>query len=290
MDAVSNNSYQFLNALTNVTPLQSQSAQRIVEADTISPKEAREAESSPFNVSAQKQEQLPTEPSQRVYVPANATAQEGSATSADAEDANSQNQQQVEQVLAQLKARDTEVRAHEQAHLSAAGPYSTGGMSFSYQTGPDGKRYAIGGEVGIDISPVANDPEATLRKAQVVQAAALAPAEPSTQDMRVASQASQMMVEAQAQIQQQNMEEANGASKEAQGEEGSESDQDGMEVQSANQIQAREASESRPDNDADDMNTVNGLDLSAVSTNNPLSMSADRMQFESRLMTMAGSY
>ncbi|MDX1353690.1 MAG: putative metalloprotease CJM1_0395 family protein, partial [Thiomicrorhabdus sp.] len=66
-------------------------------------------------------------------------------------------QQQVQAVINQLKARDAEVRAHEMAHLSTAGGYARGGMSFTYQMGPDGKQYAIGGEVGIDTTPVSGD-------------------------------------------------------------------------------------------------------------------------------------
>lgn len=103
-----------------------------------------------------------------------------------------QQERQVQQVIAQLKSRDAEVRVHEQAHLSAAGQYATGGASYVYQVGPDGRRYAIGGEVGIDTAPVAGDPEATLQKAWVVQRAALAPAQPSAQDMKVAALAAQM--------------------------------------------------------------------------------------------------
>lgn len=103
-----------------------------------------------------------------------------------------------------LKARDQEVRAHEQAHLAAAGPYATGGPSYTYQKGPDGQRYAIGGEVQIDTSPVEGDPEATLRKAQIVRAAALAPAKPSSQDRAVAASASQMEAQALAELQKQN--------------------------------------------------------------------------------------
>jgi len=118
-----------------------------------------------------------------------------------------QQEQQVQQVISQLKARDTEVRAHEMAHLSAAGSYARGGMSFTYQTGPDGKKYAIGGEVGIDTSPVSGDPEATLQKAMVIQRAALAPAEPSAQDQKVAQAANQMMAQARADIASQAMEE-----------------------------------------------------------------------------------
>lgn len=118
-----------------------------------------------------------------------------------------QQQRQVEQVLAQLRSRDQEVRTHEQAHLSAAGQYATGGIKYSYQTGPDGQKYAIGGSVGIDTSPIAGDPEATAQKAMVVQRAALAPAQPSGQDMKVAAQASQMLMQAQAEIMAQRFEE-----------------------------------------------------------------------------------
>ncbi|NLS94447.1 MAG: hypothetical protein GXX96_20005 [Planctomycetaceae bacterium] len=106
--------------------------------------------------------------------------------------------EEEQQQVTELKDRDREVRAHEQAHLSAAGPYATGGPSYEYQEGPDGRRYAIGGEVGIDTSPVSGDPEATIEKAQQVRTAALAPASPSSQDQRIAAAATQM--EAQARV------------------------------------------------------------------------------------------
>lgn len=102
-------------------------------------------------------------------------------------------------LIEELKARDREVRAHEAAHKSAAGSLARGGPSYSYQRGPDGVSYAIGGEVQIDLSPVPGNPEATLRKAQQIRAAALAPAQPSAQDYAVAAQAAQMAVEAQRQ-------------------------------------------------------------------------------------------
>lgn len=91
-----------------------------------------------------------------------------------------------------LKARDREVKNHEQAHLNAAGDIAISGASFQYVTGPDGQRYAVGGEVSIDTSAVANDPAATLRKAEIIRRAALAPAQPSSQDYRVAAQATAM--------------------------------------------------------------------------------------------------
>jgi len=93
-----------------------------------------------------------------------------------------------QQVVQQLQKRDREVKAHEQAHTSAGGSLA-GAASFNFVTGPDGKRYATSGEVSIDVSRVANDPEATVRKLEQVQRAALAPASPSSQDLKVAAQA-----------------------------------------------------------------------------------------------------
>ena len=78
--------------------------------------------------------------------------------------------------IQQLKRRDTEVRNHEQAHAAVGGQYA-GAPTYTYQQGPDGNRYAVGGEVSIDVSPVSGDPEATIQKMQTVRAAALAPAE-----------------------------------------------------------------------------------------------------------------
>jgi hypothetical protein len=107
------------------------------------------------------------------------------------------------QQLRQLKSRDLVVRAHEAAHLAAASGIVVGGTSYSYQRGPDGVQYAIGGEVSIDTSKVAGDPNATLQKAQQIQAAALAPTQPSSQDRIVAARAARaakMAIEAKAEI------------------------------------------------------------------------------------------
>lgn len=101
--------------------------------------------------------------------------------------------------LTELKARDREVRAHEAAHQAVGGQYA-GAMSFTYQRGPDGAQYAVGGEVSIDISPVQGDPQATIEKMRIVRAAAMAPAEPSGQDRAVAAQAMQIMLQAQSEL------------------------------------------------------------------------------------------
>ena len=106
--------------------------------------------------------------------------------------------QEQQQVL-QLKQIDRQVRAHEQAHLSVGGDLVRGGASFTYQTGPDQQRYAVAGEVSIDVSP-ADTPQETLPKAAHIRAAALAPADPSAQDQSVAAQAERMAGEARMEI------------------------------------------------------------------------------------------
>lgn len=91
-------------------------------------------------------------------------------------------------MLTDLKVRDREVRAHESAHRAAGGDLVRGG-SYDYQQGPDGKRYAIGGDVQIDTTSVPADPRATADKMAQVIRAALAPAKPSPTDLAVAAQA-----------------------------------------------------------------------------------------------------
>ena len=103
------------------------------------------------------------------------------------------------EVVRDLQQRDAEVRRHEAAHAAAGGQYA-GAPSFSYQTGPDGKRYAVGGEVSIDTSPVKGDPAATIQKAQQIKAAANAPADPSSQDRRVAAAANALQQSAQSEL------------------------------------------------------------------------------------------
>lgn len=99
------------------------------------------------------------------------------------------------QYLEQLKQTDRDVRQHEMAHQIAGGAY-TGGASYEYEVGPDGKRYAVAGEVPIDYGPVPGDPQATIEKMQTVIAAAMAPADPSPKDHQVAAQARQYLLEA----------------------------------------------------------------------------------------------
>ncbi len=104
-----------------------------------------------------------------------------------AAEANTQ-QLSVEELkrVAELKATDAKVRAHEMAHVAAGQGVVTSGPTYTYAYGPDGRAYAVGGEVGVDTSPE-NNPQANIDKGRRIQAAALAPAEPSGQDLRVAA-------------------------------------------------------------------------------------------------------
>lgn len=104
--------------------------------------------------------------------------------------------------LQALKSRDQEVRAHEAAHLAAGASIARGGMTFTFQRGPDGVLYAVGGEVSIDTGREPT-PEATLQKAEIIRRAALAPAEPSPQDRSIAARATQMAAQARIEIAQQ---------------------------------------------------------------------------------------
>ncbi|MEM7164697.1 MAG: putative metalloprotease CJM1_0395 family protein [Planctomycetota bacterium] len=121
-----------------------------------------------------------------------------------------------QQEVDKLQARDREVRQHEQAHKAAAGRYG-GAITYSYTTGPDGKRYASGGSVPIDTSEVAGDPQATAVKMQQVIRAANAPAEPSGADRQVAASASRKLAAARAEIVKENAAERSGESGDSNG-------------------------------------------------------------------------
>ncbi|EKP0307168.1 hypothetical protein JGK42_000959 [Aeromonas veronii] len=115
-----------------------------------------------------------------------ATGEEGQRKQQDPK--QQEQQQRQEQQVKVLSDRDQEVRIHEQAHQSVGGAYA-GAPTYQFSLGPDGKRYATGGEVQIDTSAVPGDPAATIAKMQQIRSAALAPAEPSAQDLSVARSA-----------------------------------------------------------------------------------------------------
>ncbi|MES9880690.1 MAG: putative metalloprotease CJM1_0395 family protein [Sedimenticola sp.] len=103
--------------------------------------------------------------------------------------------------IRKLQTRDREVHAHEQAHMAAGSGVVRGGATYQYQKGPDGRLYAVGGEVKIDTSGVRGNPQATVQKAETIRRAALAPANPSGQDLQVAAAATQMAAAARSELQ-----------------------------------------------------------------------------------------
>jgi len=122
---------------------------------------------------------------------------------------NASNEEQLtptEQALvSKLQQRDTEVRAHESAHMSTG--VASGGASFTYQKGPDGRQYAVGGEVPIDVGGSASTPEEKIAHAQKVRAAALAPSSPSPADMQIAATASMLEIKARVELTQEKAKE-----------------------------------------------------------------------------------
>lgn len=119
----------------------------------------------------------------------------------DAENNKEQLAKQQKQID-ELVTIDREVHAHEQAHAAVGGEYA-GSPTYQFVRGPDGVSYAVGGEVSISTSPIPDDPQATIRKAQQIRQAANAPADPSPQDRRVAAAAASLEAEARAQLAQQ---------------------------------------------------------------------------------------
>ncbi|MDQ7037587.1 MAG: putative metalloprotease CJM1_0395 family protein [Aquificota bacterium] len=93
-----------------------------------------------------------------------------------------------------LRMREQEVKAHEMAHKAVAGDLA-GPVKYEYTRGPDGKLYITGGEVPLKVKE-GRTPEETVQIARRLKRAALAPANPSPQDIRVAVQATIMEMKA----------------------------------------------------------------------------------------------
>jgi hypothetical protein len=110
-----------------------------------------------------------------------------------------------ERQVEELKQRDAAVKAHEQAHMASGGGIVQGGATYEYEKGPDGRMYAVGGEVKIDSSPE-QEPADTIRKMAQVRRAALAPMDPSSTDRSVAARAYQLENQARAELARENQE------------------------------------------------------------------------------------
>ncbi len=111
-----------------------------------------------------------------------------------------------QQYVRELAAIDASVRAHEAAHVGAGAGVVSGGASFGYTRGPDGKMYATSGEVPISMKE-GRTPEETIRNARQIISAAMAPADPSPQDYKVAANAAQMESQARSEQAQERAEE-----------------------------------------------------------------------------------
>ena len=99
-------------------------------------------------------------------------------------------------IISELEKTEREVLAHEAAHISAGGGF-VGTPKYTRNIGPDGKSYITGGEVSITVPPSSN-PEETIRNMQQVKGAALAPINPSPQDINVAATAASAQMQAEA--------------------------------------------------------------------------------------------
>jgi hypothetical protein len=184
---------------------------------------------------------------------AESTDEPGEPNGADGEDLDEGEQAQ----LSELKNRDREVRAHEMAHQAVGGAFA-GGASYEYQQGPDGQRYAVGGEVSIDMS-AERDPQATIAKMQQVKAAAMAPAQPSGQDRAVAASAASTEMQARAELSAATAAEASGETGEA-GETG-ESSETGANGESARAEEAGSAANGDTDSVEESGLSANGAGI-----------------------------
>ena len=101
-------------------------------------------------------------------------------------------------IIAELEKTEREVLAHEAAHISAGGGF-VGTPKYTREIGPDGKSYITGGEVSVTVPP-SSDPEETVRNMQQVKGAALAPVNPSSQDINVAAAAASAQMKAESEI------------------------------------------------------------------------------------------
>ena len=106
----------------------------------------------------------------------------------------------VEQAeISSLKARDSKVHQHVQAHLSAAGGLNVSRSPFFYQRGPDGVNYAVGGDVRINTSD-GRTAEDRLAQGQKIIDVALAPSDPSPSDRSAAANGQSMVQQASAEL------------------------------------------------------------------------------------------
>ncbi|KOS66487.1 hypothetical protein AEA09_17225 [Lysinibacillus contaminans] len=114
---------------------------------------------------------------------------------------------QEQATIREMQQTEKSVRAHEQAHKAVGGDV-TGPISYTHTTGPEGERYITGGEVSITAGAGSTEEE-TLQILEKVRSAALAPVDPSPQDLRVAASAGEQIQQVQAKLNGTEIEETN---------------------------------------------------------------------------------
>lgn len=85
----------------------------------------------------------------------------------------------------ELQHADSGVRNHEGLHFRTAGGLATGLPELEYLEGPDGRFYAVAGQVNVRTNAT-SDPEKASRDAATYARAATAPGDTSAQDMSAA--------------------------------------------------------------------------------------------------------
>ncbi|MBI4583104.1 MAG: hypothetical protein HY717_03670 [Planctomycetes bacterium] len=200
---ISNSISSFLNAFSSIPSL-SQTEAKIPDPASSVPKEAwqrvqEQRDSVYLSQEARRAARLsssdPRAPGDPRQGPAEPEGEPASASPSQERDP--ERTPEEEQIIRELASRDREVRAHEAAHRAAGGAATRGGPSYSYQVGPDGKRYAASGEVPVQVTSSSADPRQRIQHAQQVFRAALAPADPSAADLAMAASARQEIAEAQ---------------------------------------------------------------------------------------------
>ncbi len=93
-----------------------------------------------------------------------------------------------DQLLNRLQLADSTVRNHENQHFFSAGGLAAGTPKFEFTTGPDGRQYAVAGEVAIAAVP-GTDASRAARDSATIARAATAPGDASAQDVVVAGTA-----------------------------------------------------------------------------------------------------
>ncbi|MGB0938560.1 MAG: putative metalloprotease CJM1_0395 family protein [Colwellia sp.] len=131
--------------------------------------------------------------------PSEKFSNERKAQSAELESQREKQNELEQQVIKELEQKDAEIKEHERAHQLLGGG-NTDLPHYNYTTGPDGKRYVTGGAVPVDLSIKEGDPSATISKMVRVKSTALEPNQPSMHDLRVAFSASNIALQAHAEL------------------------------------------------------------------------------------------